>query len=72
MDTLSLVEETDECWENNRFYSVFIGWSARLLPTDRTRYSNKSGDTEIDMENFPLPSADWTWAGNWCDGDVCQ
>jgi hypothetical protein len=33
----SSIEEEVDCWENERFYP-FVGFSSRLLPTDRCPY----------------------------------
>lgn len=58
-----MVEE--EVFENER-YVPLLGWSSHnLLPTERKRFSKRSGGSS--SHEFPtivLPP-DWEWAGAW-------
>lgn len=40
-----------ECWENFRWYPV-IGWSNKLLPTDRFQWSSKDGTQQVTKDSF--------------------
>lgn len=49
-----------EVYENQRYYP-FVGWQAKLLPTDRPLWSDESGLIELSREQMKLPSAEWKW-----------
>ena len=51
-------------YENQRFFPI-IGWSRKLLPTDRSQYSNVDGSKSLRMEEFVLPNG-WKWC-DWCN-----
>ena len=52
-----------EVWEFQRWYWV-VGWSPRLLPTDRYGFADATGLCARDMNRFPLPQG-WRWDGGW-------
>ena len=52
-----------ECWENMRWYPV-IGWSTKLLPTDRYQWSSKDGKQNLTKENFDK-NQKYDWVGGW-------
>lgn len=41
------------------------GFSSRLLPTDRYRFSNSDGTVDRTISNIRLPSMAWQWEGDW-------
>lgn len=47
------------CWENQRYYPI-VGWSAKLLLTDRPSWSNESGSLSLTFTDFSLPPG-WQW-----------
>lgn len=49
-----------EIYENQRYYP-FVGWQAKLLPTDRPLWSDESGLIELSREQTKLPSSEWKW-----------
>ena len=52
-----------EVWENERHYP-WVGWSSKLLPTDRSAWSSSKGKKMPSRDNIP-PSTGWTWSGIW-------
>ena len=50
-------------YENQRFYPL-LGWSARLLPTDRPPWSNGAGTKARGKGDYP-PSDKWRWLDDW-------
>ncbi len=61
------LEMVGEVFENERFYP-FVGWSSRMLPTDRPAWSDRSGTTSrpiMDEVDSVLPADDWEWAEAW-------
>ena len=50
-------------YENQRFYPL-LGWSQRLLPTDRPPLSNNRGTRARRREDFRL-LPHWHWSGDW-------
>lgn len=66
------VPTEDIMYENQRKIPLF-GWRSPALPTDRGRFSNKSGTVKFEsLDSLPLPSS-WRWVGNWrvsLDGNV--
>lgn len=55
---------TVSCFENQRYYPV-IGWSSKLLPTDRPAWSDDEGKAITkDKLDTQLP-AGWRWLGDW-------
>lgn len=66
----------EEIFENQRV-SIFGKWGPNhLLPTDRERFTNRSGDVELSFEQITLPPH-WIWTSPWkidknyteCDGE---
>jgi len=53
----------DEIHENMRKIAPF-GWTHKLLPSDRSRYTDKTGILELKFEGFVLPPG-WEWQGEW-------
>lgn len=48
-----------------------IGWSSRMLPTDRASFSNEDGSISGEMAGFHLKSDGWRWEEPWIvDVDV--
>ena len=60
------VEVIEETYENQRHYP-FVGWSSKLLPTERHSWSDRKGEcTESRThDSFCLPSSQWEWTSNW-------
>ncbi|XP_044750245.1 tectonin beta-propeller repeat-containing protein [Coccinella septempunctata] len=54
----------EESYENERWYPI-EGFSSKLLPTDRFRFSNADGTTDRSMDKIRLPSMAWQWEGDW-------
>ena len=52
-----------EVWENERHYP-WVGWSSKLLPTDRSAWSSSKGKKMRARDGMP-PSAGWRWFGVW-------
>eukprot|EP00468_Gymnochlora_sp_CCMP2014_P007996 CAMPEP_0167753612 /NCGR_PEP_ID=MMETSP0110_2-20121227/7813_1 /TAXON_ID=629695 /ORGANISM="Gymnochlora sp., Strain CCMP2014" /LENGTH=2584 /DNA_ID=CAMNT_0007639403 /DNA_START=9 /DNA_END=7763 /DNA_ORIENTATION=+ len=52
-------EQTDECYENQRFWPT-SGWTSALLPTDRYSWSSQDGKAERLRTDYALP-AGWYW-----------
>ena len=52
-----------ECYENQRYYPV-VGWSSRLLPTDRPSWSNDEGTQAKQFTDFKCPPG-WSWVSDW-------
>lgn len=52
----------EECYENERWFPI-EGFANRLLPTDRTKFSNLNGTENRAVESIRLPSACWIWEG---------
>ena len=52
-----------ECYENQRYYPV-VGWSSRLLPTDRPNWSNDEGTQAKQFTDFKCPPG-WSWVSDW-------
>ena len=52
-----------DCYENQRYYPV-IGWSSRLLPTDRPAWSNEDGAQARQFTDYKCPIG-WSWAEDW-------
>jgi hypothetical protein len=58
----TLTRETT--WEHQRSYPV-LGWSTRLLPTDRYGWSDASGCHRRRREDVTLPDDRWEWIDDW-------
>lgn len=54
----------EEAYENERWLPL-DGFSQRLLPTDRYRFSSMDGTVNRDIEKIRLPSMAWQWEGEW-------
>eukprot|EP01012_Entosiphon_sulcatum_P004855 TRINITY_DN12013_c0_g1_i1.p1 TRINITY_DN12013_c0_g1~~TRINITY_DN12013_c0_g1_i1.p1 ORF type:complete len:977 (-),score=162.38 TRINITY_DN12013_c0_g1_i1:1128-4028(-) len=55
----------EEVWENQRKFPL-LGWTAKMLPTDRPSWSDKSGFRRRTPAEVPLPNEeDWEWCGPW-------
>ena len=52
-----------ECYENQRYWPV-VGWSSRLLPTDRPNWSNEEGTQAKQFTDFKCPPG-WSWVSDW-------
>ena len=50
-------------YENQRFYPL-LGWSSKLLPTDRPPFSNARGSQELSKSQFKLLPR-WRWLSGW-------
>ncbi|XP_055609024.1 tectonin beta-propeller repeat-containing protein [Uranotaenia lowii] len=50
----------EEAYENERWFPI-EGWSGRLLPTDRYKFSNAEGTVDRNINNVRLPSMAWQW-----------
>ena len=50
-------------YENQRFYPL-LGWSSKLLPTERPPLSNASGTREFSKKQFKLLPR-WRWTSGW-------
>ena len=55
--------ESHETFENQRHYP-FIGWSTKLLPTDRSKWSSRNGKDARPKEAIQLKPG-WQWLGDW-------
>ena len=60
---LSGVSATACVYENQRFYPL-LGWSSKLLPTDRPPFSNARGSRELSKKQFKLLPR-WRWTSGW-------
>lgn len=54
----------EESYENERWIPI-EGFSQRLLPTDRYKFSSMDGTVNRDIEKIRLPSMAWQWEGEW-------
>ncbi|XP_017786159.1 PREDICTED: tectonin beta-propeller repeat-containing protein [Nicrophorus vespilloides] len=54
----------EECYENERWIPI-EGFSTRLLPTDRFKFSSADGTVDRTIQNIRLPSMAWQWEGDW-------
>jgi tectonin beta-propeller repeat-containing protein 1 len=54
----------EEAYENERWLPI-EGFSSRLLPTDRFRFSNADGTVDRSIDKIRLPSMAWQWEGDW-------
>ena len=61
--TESETERVIDVYENQRRYP-FVGWSSKLLPTDRNRWSDRQGNTVPSTEAYPLKDG-WAWTDEW-------
>jgi hypothetical protein len=52
------------CLRLCRYYPI-AGWSKKLLPTDRHRWSDQEGKKELRKTDFDLPAPNWTWTSEW-------
>ncbi|KAJ9443303.1 Vacuolar protein sorting-associated protein 13a [Diplonema papillatum] len=52
-----------DVYENQRSYP-FVGFSSKLMPTDRASWSDKAGKNKIEKKDVSLPSG-WIWLGDW-------
>ena len=50
-------------YENQRFWPL-LGWSSKLLPTDRPPFSNAKGTREVSKKQFKLLPR-WRWTSGW-------
>lgn len=41
------------------------GFSQKLLPTDRAKFSSEDGTKERTKDSIKLPSDAWVWEGEW-------
>ena len=60
---LSGASPTVSVYENQRFYPL-LGWSSKLLPTDRPPFSNARGTRELSRKQFKLLPR-WRWTSGW-------
>ena len=60
---------TESMFENQRFFGPFLGWTSRLLPTDRPSWTDMQGKGYISLNDRTLPSNDpehqWKWKTPW-------
>lgn len=54
----------EESYENERWIPI-DGFSTRLLPTDRYRFSSADGTVDRAISKIRLPSMAWQWEGDW-------
>ena len=52
--------EKFEFYENQR-WNFITGFSDKLLPTDRPKFSNYEGTQSTPKDSFQLPSPNWKW-----------
>lgn len=50
----------EEVFENERWFPI-EGFGNRLLPTDRSKFSNMNGMENRPINSIRLPSACWIW-----------
>lgn len=66
--TNKIVEKFD-FYENQR-WNFISGFSDKLLPTDRPKFSNFEGTKSTPKDSFQLPSNNWRWKDkDWSIGD---
>jgi len=53
-----------EVWENQR-YIPWVGFTQRLLPTDRSPWSSGDGQNGVAEVRSIRPSPGWRWIGDW-------
>jgi hypothetical protein len=53
-----------EVWENQR-YIPWVGFTQRLLPTDRSPWSSGDGHNGVAEVRSIRPSPGWRWIGDW-------
>ena len=53
-----------EVWENQR-YIPWVGFTQRLLPTDRSPWSSGDGQNGVADVRSIRPSPGWRWIGHW-------
>eukprot|EP00041_Stephanoeca_diplocostata_P033294 m.1096447 g.1096447 ORF g.1096447 m.1096447 type:complete len:245 (-) comp24309_c1_seq5:188-922(-) len=53
-----------EVWENQRCYP-WVGFSHKLLPTDRGTYSSYDGKVKYGDMRVIRPTPGWQWVGTW-------
>ena len=58
------VTNTVYTYENQR-WNPLTGFSSKLLLTDRSVWSDKTGKVEKFKDNFKLPSKHWQWITDW-------
>lgn len=58
------VRVQEETWENQRWTPVF-GFTSKLFPTDRARWSTADGSSVRRPETVLLPSQGWRWESPW-------
>ena len=63
----------EESYENERWFPI-EGFSTRMLPTDRFKFSSKDGLENRAIDKIRLASMAWQWEGDWqlelnLDGD---
>lgn len=54
----------EESYENERWLPI-EGFSKKLLPTDRYKFSSVDGGVERNIDKIRLPSMAWQWDGEW-------
>ncbi|KAM7358465.1 tectonin beta-propeller repeat-containing peroxin 23 [Cochliomyia hominivorax] len=54
----------EEAYENERWLPI-EGFSKKLLPTDRYKFSSADGQQDRTIEKIRLPSMAWQWDGDW-------
>ncbi|XP_055376755.1 tectonin beta-propeller repeat-containing protein [Condylostylus longicornis] len=54
----------EESYENERWFPI-EGFSKKLLPTDRYKFSSIDGTTDRNFDKIRLPSMAWQWEGDW-------
>lgn len=54
----------EEVFENERWFPI-EGFGNRLLPTDRSKFSNMNGMENRPINSIRLPSACWIWESEW-------
>jgi hypothetical protein len=61
---LIMGRRTEECWENQRKLPI-LGWTGRLLPTDRSSWSDEKGQHNVTKDHWEKESAHWVWEHDW-------
>ncbi|XP_060517887.1 tectonin beta-propeller repeat-containing protein isoform X2 [Cylas formicarius] len=54
----------EESYENERWFPT-VGFTSKLLPTDRYHFSDAEGLTDRSIDKIRLPSMAWQWEGDW-------
>ncbi len=60
----TLEEKSFLIYENQRWWPG-RGWKSRLLPGERSAWSDNLGTKELKKEDFLLPGEKWEWTSDW-------